>query len=141
MLHVIILNTNNLDTNTSSISLRLIIFKQIYLIDRWNPNRYYHYRSVDLGWQWSTLHFLGLEHLHYHYWLGLVIWNCILYELLVLRINGPGELGSLLGRVIPKTFEMVLDTSLLNTQRYKVCVKDKVEQSRERSSALPYTSV
>ena len=32
---------------------------------------------------------------------------------------------------------MVLDTSLLNTQQYKVRIKGKVEQSRERSSALP----
>ena len=39
--------------------------------------------------------------------------------------------------VIPKTLKMVLDTSLLNTQQYKVCIKSKVEQSRERSSALP----
>ena len=31
---------------------------------------------------------------------------------------------------------MVLDTFLLNTQQYKVCIKGKVEQSRERSSAL-----
>ena len=31
---------------------------------------------------------------------------------------------------------MVLDTSLLNTQHYKVHIKDKVEQSIERSSAL-----
>ena len=30
---------------------------------------------------------------------------------------------------------MVLDTSLLNTQQYKVRNKGKVEQSRERSSA------
>ena len=30
---------------------------------------------------------------------------------------------------------MVLDTSLLNTQQYKVKFKGKVEQSRERSSA------
>ena len=28
-------------------------------------------------------------------------------------------------------------TSLLNTQQYKVRIKGKVEQSRERSSALP----
>ena len=33
---------------------------------------------------------------------------------------------------------MVLDTSLLNTQQYKVHIKGKVEQSRERSRALPY---
>ena len=32
---------------------------------------------------------------------------------------------------------MVLDTSLLNTKQYKVRIKGKVEQSRERSSALP----
>ena len=31
---------------------------------------------------------------------------------------------------------MVLDASLLNTQHYKVQIKDKVEQSRERSSTI-----
>ena len=50
---------------------------------------------------------------------------------------GPGDLGSMPGRVIPKTPKMVLDTSLLNTQHYK----GKVEQSREKSNALPYTLV
>ena len=55
--------------------------------------------------------------------------------------NGPGDLGSIPGRVIPKTLKMVLDTSLINTQHYKVSIKGKVEQSKERSSALPYTSV
>ena len=55
--------------------------------------------------------------------------------------SGPGDLGSILGCVIPKTLKMVLDTSLLNTQQYKVRIKGKVEQSRERSSAVPYTSV
>ena len=43
--------------------------------------------------------------------------------------NGPG--------VIPKTLKMELDTTLLNTQHYKVRFKGKVEQSREWSSALP----
>ena len=38
-------------------------------------------------------------------------------------------------RVMPKTLKMILNTSLLNTQRFK----GKVEQSREWSSALPYT--
>ena len=55
--------------------------------------------------------------------------------------NGPGDLGSIPGRVIPKTQKMVLDASLLNFQHYKVCIKGKVEQSRERNSALPYTLV
>ena len=48
---------------------------------------------------------------------------------------GPGDLGSISGRVIPKTLKMVLDTSLLNTQQYKVRIKGKVEQSKEMSSA------
>ena len=36
---------------------------------------------------------------------------------------------------------MVLDISLLNTQYYKVRIKGKVEQSKERSNALSYPSV
>ena len=63
--------------------------------------------------------------------------------------NGPGDLGSIAGRVIPKTQKKkkkkkkkkVLDAALLNTQHYKVWVKGKVEQLRERSSTLPYTLV
>ena len=56
--------------------------------------------------------------------------------------NGPGDLGSILGRVIlKKTQKMVLDDSLLNTQHYKVRIKDKVAQSGEKSSALSYTVV
>ena len=55
--------------------------------------------------------------------------------------DGPGDLGSIPGRVIPKTLKMVLDTCLLNTRQYKVRIKGKVEQSRERSRILPYTSV
>ena len=51
--------------------------------------------------------------------------------------NGSGDLGSIPGRIIPKTLKMVLDTSLLNTLQYKVCIKGKVEQFRERSSTLP----
>ena len=37
--------------------------------------------------------------------------------------------------------KMVLHAALLNTQHYKVYIKGKVEQSKERSSALPYTLV
>ena len=36
---------------------------------------------------------------------------------------------------------MVLDAALLNTRHYKVMIKGKAEQSKEWSSALPYTSV
>ena len=55
--------------------------------------------------------------------------------------NGPGDMGSIPVCVISKTLKMVLDTSLLNTQQYKVCIEGRVEQSRERSSSLSYTSV
>ena len=39
------------------------------------------------------------------------------------------------------TKKKVLDAILLNNQHYKVRIKGKVEQSRERSSALPYSLV
>ena len=55
--------------------------------------------------------------------------------------NGPGDFGSVPGHVIPKTLKMLLDTSLLNTQQYKVCIKGEVEHSRERSSTRPNTAV
>ena len=55
--------------------------------------------------------------------------------------TGLGDLGSITGRVIPKTLKMVLDAALLNTQHYEVRIKGKMEESRERSSALPYTLV
>ena len=51
--------------------------------------------------------------------------------------NGPGDQGSIPGRVIPKTQKMVLDV----TQHYKVSIKGNVKQSREWGIALPYTSV
>ena len=68
---------------------------------------------------------------------------CYIFIGLVGRVfaNGPGDLGSIPGCVIPKTLKMVLDASLLNTQQYKVHMKGKVEQPMERSSALPYTLV
>ena len=63
------------------------------------------------------------------------------YRYIYTFANGPGDLGSIPGRVIPKTLKMELDTTLLNTQHYKVRFKGKVEQSWEWSSALPYTLV
>ena len=54
--------------------------------------------------------------------------------------NGPGDRSSIPGRVIPKTLKMVHDTSLLTLSNIRY-VSGKVEQSRERSSAYPYTPV
>ena len=50
--------------------------------------------------------------------------------------NGAGDRVSILGRVIPKFQNMVLDAALLNTQHYKLRIKGKVVQSREWSSAF-----
>ena len=55
--------------------------------------------------------------------------------------NGPGDRGSIPGRVIPKTLKMVLDAALLNTQHYKVRIKGKVDKSREMTSTLSNISV
>ena len=70
----------------------------------------------------------------------------ISYDMLYLYLhtlfaNCPEDLGSISGRVIPNTLKIVLDTTLHNTQRYKIRFKGKVEQSKERSSALHYTLV
>ena len=51
--------------------------------------------------------------------------------------NGRGDLGSIPVQVIHKLLKMVLDTPFLNTHQYKIHIKGKVEQSRERSSGLP----
>ena len=84
----------------------------------------------------------------------LILKNAYIYRLYILIIifyfsklsasvmvrvfaHGPGDLGSVPGRDIPKTQKMVLDAALLNTQHCKERIKGKVEQSRERSSAPP----
>ena len=74
------------------------------------------------------------------------ITNHIIYNtgsFLVGRVfaDGPGDSGSIPGHVLPNTFKMVLDTSLQNTQQYKVRIKGKMKQSNERGCALPFTSV
>ena len=55
--------------------------------------------------------------------------------------NGLEDCGSIPGWVIPMTQKIVLDSTLLNSQHYKVGIKGKVVQSREWSSILAYTSV
>ena len=56
-------------------------------------------------------------------------------------VNGPGDRGSIpwSNHTIDST--LVLDAALLNAQHYKVKIKGKVEQSGERNSDFPYTSV
>ena len=97
----------------------------------------YHFLSLwyDSTWDWTQVSRAIGEHSNR--------WANVPDTGLTVRVfaNGPGDLGSIPGRVIPKTQKMVLDASLLNTQHYKVRIKGKVEQSWEWSSALPYTLV
>ena len=51
--------------------------------------------------------------------------------------NGLEDLCSIPDHVIPKTLKMVLDTSLLNTQEYKVRIKDKWSNSGKGVAPSP----
>ena len=42
-------------------------------------------------------------------------WNQLINLVGRVFINGPGDLGSIPGHIIPKTLKIVLDTSLLNS--------------------------
>ena len=55
--------------------------------------------------------------------------------------NGPRDLRSIPGRIIPKTQKMVFGATFLNTQHSKVRIKGKMEQSSEKSSTLTFTLV
>ena len=97
------------------------------------PNSVYTYtlNIYDLVWFYGISTIVGTS---------IFVW---VYIGLVGRVftNGQGDLGSIPGHVIQKTLKMVLATYLLNTQQYNIHIKGKVEQSRERSSALPYILV
>ena len=54
--------------------------------------------------------------------------------------NGPGDRGSIPGRVIPKTQKTVLDAALLGTQHYKVRVKWSNQGNRVTLSLTPRCS-
>ena len=82
--------------------------------------------------------------------IGRVAFERAYYDAVVQHVNNTQHglpIYSLVGRVcvngqvIAKSQNIAQDTSLLNIQHYKVRIKCKVELSRKRSSALPYTSV
>ena len=73
----------------------------------------------DSSWNWTG------------YLQQIYIYNWAIGLMSRVFANGLGDLGSIPGRVIPKTQKMVPDAALLNTQHYKVRIKGKVEQSRE----------
>ena len=55
--------------------------------------------------------------------------------------NDPRDWDLIPGQIIPKTQKIVLYAALLNTQHYDIRIKGKMEQSKEWSRALLFTSV
>ena len=94
---------------------------------------------IYVFWMASILSLIFNSSNHFSTWFIIIIIIIIIVVVVVPDIglavrvfaNGSGDLGSIPGRVIPKTQKMALDASLLNTQHYKVRIKGKVEQSRE----------
>ena len=79
-------------------------------------------------------------------WLGMFVFRVIkiIYRTLAWWLEcSPKALrpGCHLRSSHTKDSKMVLDASLLNNHHFKVGIKGKVKQTRERSSALLYTSV
>ena len=59
----------------------------------------------------------------------------------IMFFNGLGDRRSLPLRIIPQEEKIIIDTSLLNSQHYKVRIKRKMKQFKERSYSLPNVSV
>ena len=70
-----------------------------------------------------------------------VLCVCVLSLVGRVFVNSLGDRSSIPDRIIPKTPKTILDDSLLNIEYFKVDIKGKVEQFRERDSALLYTSL
>ena len=70
-------------------------------------------------------------HIHTHVQIYIYIFDRLIGLMVRVFTKGPGDRGSILGQLIPKSQKMVLDAALLDTQHYKVWIKGKVEQSRE----------
>ena len=78
--------------------------------ERWLIDRWWECQRDPCWWCDMMIHTHTHTHTHTH-WLVF--------------INDLGDLGSIPGRVIPKTQKMVLDFSLFNTQHYKIGIKVK----------------
>ena len=88
---------------------------------------------------WGIL-FFAVEHYTIKMYIIGIVYHQRINIMVRVVTNGLGDQGSIPVRVIPRTQKIVLD-ALLNTQHYKVQIKGKVEQFRERNSALLYTLV
>ena len=71
--------------------------------------------------------------MYFNCWLSLLVGRVFTKDL--------EDLGSIPGRVIPKTLKMVLDTCLPNTQQCKVRIKGKVSNPRKGVAPSPHLRV
>ena len=122
------------ESNILSVSVNSVLFLPLTLFS------FNYILSLSLSFSFSLSLSLSLSLIHTHtqsLWLPYFHSFTIIGLAVRVFANGPGDPGSIPGRVIPKTQKMVLDASLLNTQHYKVRIKGKVEQSRERVALSP----
>ena len=106
-------------------SFIFIIIESLWVCNNWSSN------SHTTMSESCTLATKPLELLHLRVVISLLKKYCMSS---VRQWSGRSEFN-------PESSHMVLDATWLNTQHYKVRIKGKVEQSREWSSSLPYTSV
>ena len=64
----------------------------------------------------------------------IIITNQTIGMMVRIFAKGPGNRGSIPGRIIVRTQNMVLDASLLSTQHYKVRIKGKLRNPRKREA-------
>ena len=98
---------------------------------------HYHINRLNLFWDSFELFYLQIcsdtkyfflscpRHCDQELIVVIEYYNNIIHRVISSFANGPGNLGSIPGWVIPKTQKMVLDASLLNTQHNKVRIKGK----------------
>ena len=75
----------------------------------------------NISWD-NLVHFMKLfaDSRIYRITISIYIYDRPICIMVRAFVNGAGDWGSILGQVIPKTRKMLLDSSLLNTQHYKV---------------------
>ena len=91
-----------------------------------NGSRHFLETKIKVLMFLKQVHIVLLYFIAYQRFFNLML-NPLNIYIYIVFTSGLGELGSIPGHVIPNTLKMVLDTSLLNTQQYKVRMKGKVE--------------
>ena len=116
-------------------------FMHIYFMYRYYSFMCWYFMHMYLMYRYYSFMCWYFMHMYlmYRYYYLMCWYFMHMYFGLMSRVfaNGPGDRGSIQCRVISKTQKMVLAAAVLNTQHYKVRIKCKVEQFRERVASSP----